>query len=165
MVETRRERTCIRNKRKIVERAYASIGVAYLRKLSAGATRLRPRACLKRKNVLLGNVKTSRPYIDICVCVSVFVSVIYLSISRFGNEGDNAERWSFEETLKSAFWRVVSCYVTQQVSIAVNYGGGVLSRCLLVAPSIDSMPFCTRFMQPLLPVHVYLFKRLCIQDR
>lgn len=151
------ECTCIRNKRMIVERgeggeAYASIGSAYLRKLSAGATRLRPRACSNCVKTSSWKRENSRPC---TLSLSLYLLSLPLIIS-FPFRGSGAITRNDERLRKrwKARFDALSCYVTQQVlPIAVNYGGVVsLSSCC----SID------RFDAVLYPLYaaftlVYLF--------
>ena len=154
------ECTCIRNKRMIVERgeggeAYASIGSAYLRKLSAGATRLRPRALFKLcKNFFLETWKLAPLYsLSLSFSLTLLSSPLIISFPfrESGAITRNDER--LRKRWKARF-DALSCYVTQQVlPIAVNYGGVVsLSSCC----SID------RFDAVLYPLYaaftlVYLF--------
>lgn len=150
------ECTCIRNKRMIVERgeggeAYASIGSTYLRKLSAGATRLRPRALFKLcKNFFLETWKLAPLY---SLSLSLFIiSASYYLFPFSRKRGDNAERWTFEEALKSAFWRVVLL----RDSTGPPYCGELRGCCLVVFLLLHRSIRC-RFVPALCSLHSRLF--------
>lgn len=102
---------------------------------------------------------------SLSLSLSFFIISVSIISFPFREQGSRAITRN-DDRLRNVEKRVLTrCPATWLNRSLLRWTTGVLSRCLLVAPSIDSMPFCTRFMQPSLS-SIYLFKllRLCIQD-
>lgn len=149
------ECTCIRNKRMIVERG------------EGGGLRLY-RVGLSQEVVSRGNPFKAEGLFKLCknffletwklaplysLSLSLFIiSASYYLFSFLGNEGDNAERWTFEEALKSAFWRVVLL----RDSTGPPYCGELRGCCLVVFLLLHRSIRC-RFVPALCSLHSRLF--------